>query len=124
LKNRWGWLGFTAHDHARGGRMPMFVALVDHWRSLLARLPTPNRRAEAITLRPLLPHAILHAAAARIPAAMQAVAGLPGHIRSNGEQWKPAGRWRLMLHSAVRTSPLTQALIPPGQMPSGLTEGE
>ena len=28
LKNQWGWLGFTTHDHARSERMTLFVALV------------------------------------------------------------------------------------------------
>jgi Transposase DDE domain len=58
LKNQWGWLGFTTHDHARSEMMTLFVALVYNWWSLFTRLSTPNKRAEAITSRPLWLHAI------------------------------------------------------------------
>jgi hypothetical protein len=58
LKNQWGWLGFTTHDHARSEMMTLFVALVYNWWSLFTRPSVPNKRAEAITSRPLLLHAI------------------------------------------------------------------
>jgi hypothetical protein len=128
LKNQWGWLGFTTHDHARSEMMTLFVALVYNWWSLFSRLSTPHRRAEAITSRPLLLHAIgrktshsnqstltltsLHAEAAKIQAAVKAVAGFLSHIRSIAEQLKPADRWRLILLAVVRAIPLTPALTP------------
>jgi hypothetical protein len=96
LKNQWGWLGYTTHDHARSEMMTLFVALVYHWWSLFTRLSFPHKRAEAITSRPLLLHAIgrktshsnqstltltsLHAEAATIQVAMKAVAGFLGHL--------------------------------------------
>jgi len=128
LKNQWGWLGFTTHDHARSEMMTLFVALVYNWWSLFSRLSTPNKRAEAITSRPLLPHAIgrktshsnqstltltsLHAGAAKIQAAVKAVAGFLSHIRSIAEQLKPAERWRPILLAIVRAFPPTPALMP------------
>src|SRR5450631_2582238 len=129
LKNQWGWLGFTTHDHARSEMMTLFVALVYNWWSLFTRLSNPNKRAEAITSRPLLLHAIgrktthsnqstltltsLHAEATKIQAAMQAVAGFLGHIRSIAEQLKPVARWRLILLAVVRAFPLTRAMEMP-----------
>jgi Transposase DDE domain group 1 len=126
LKNQWGWLGFTTHDHARSEMMTLFVALVYNWWSLFARLSSPHRRTEAITSRPLLLHAIgrktshsnqstltltsLHAAASTIQAAVKAVTGFLNKIRSIAEQLKPAERWRLMLLAIVRAFPLTPAL--------------
>lgn len=126
LKNQWGWLGFTTHDHARSEMMTLFVALVYNWWSLFTRLSTPNKRAEAITSRPLLLHAIgrktshsnqstltltsLHAAAKKIQVAMKAVAGFLHHIRSIAEQLKPVERWRLILLAIVRAFPLTRAM--------------
>jgi hypothetical protein len=122
LKNQWGWLGFTTHDHARSEMMTLFVALVYNWWSLFTRLSTPAKRAEAITSRPLLLHAIgrktshsnqstltltsLHAAAKKIQVAMKAVAGFLSHIRSIAEQLKPVARWRLILLAIVRVFPL------------------
>jgi Transposase DDE domain group 1 len=129
LKNQWGWLGFTTHDHARSEMMTLFVALVYNWWSLFTRLSTPHKRAEAITSRPLLLHAIgrktshsnqatltltsLHAAANKIQAAMKAVAGFLNHIRSIAEQLKPMERWRLILLAVVRAFPLTRAIATP-----------
>ena len=129
LKNQWGWLGFTTHDHARSEMMTLFVALVYNWWSLFTRLSNPNKRAEAITSRPLLLHAIgrktthsnqstltltsLHAEATKIQVAMKAVAGFLGHIRSIAEQLKPAARWRLILLAVVRAFPLNRALEMP-----------
>jgi hypothetical protein len=129
LKNQWGWLGFTTHDHARSEMMTLFVALVYNWWSLFTRLSTPNRRSEAITSRPLLLHAIgrktshsnqstltltsLHAEANKIQVAMKAVAGFLSHIRSIAEQFKPIERWRLILLAVVRAFPLTRALERP-----------
>jgi hypothetical protein len=129
LKNQWGWLGFTTHDHARSEMMTLFVALVYNWWSLFTRLSTSNKRAEAITSRPLLLHAIgrktshsnqstltltsLHAAASKIQAAMKAVAGFLCHIRSIAEQLKPVQRWRLILLAVVRAFPLTPAIGTP-----------
>ena len=126
LKNQWGWLGYTTHDHARSEMMTLFVALVYNWWSLFARLSTPNRRAEAITSRPLLLHAIgrktshsnqstltltsLHAAASTIQAAVKAVTGFLSHVRSIAEQFKPGERWRLMLLAIVRAFPLTRTV--------------
>jgi hypothetical protein len=130
LKNQWGWLGFTTHDHARSEMMTLFVALVYNWWSLFTRLSTPHQRAEAITSRPLLLHAIgrktshsnqstltltsLHAEAGKIQVAMKAVAGFLGRIRSIAEQLKPVDRWRLILRAIVRAFPLTRAMkMPP-----------
>lgn len=129
LKNQWGWLGFTTHDHARSEMMTLFVALVYNWWSLFTRLSAPNKRAEAITSRPLLLHAIgrktshsnqstltltsLHAEAHKIQAAVKAVTGFLSHIRSIAEQLKPAERWRLILLAVVRAFPLTRAMKPP-----------
>ena len=126
LKNQWGWLGFTTHDHARSEMMTLFVALVYNWWSLFTRLSTPAKRAEAITSRPLLLHAIgrktshsnqstltltsLHAAANKIQVAMKAVAGFLSHIRSIAEQLKPVARWRLILLAIVRAFPLKPAV--------------
>ncbi len=130
LKNQWGWLGFTTHDHARSELMTLFVALVYNWWSLFTRLSTPNKRVEAITSRPLLLQAIgrktthcnqstltltsLHAEANKIQVAMKAVAGFLNHIRSFAERLKPAERWRLILLAVVRAFPLTPAMeMPP-----------
>jgi hypothetical protein len=126
LKNQWGWLGFTTHDHARSEMMTLFVALVYNWWSLFTRLSTPTKRAEAITSRPLLLHAIgrktshsnqstltltsLHAAANKIRAAMNAVAGFLSHIRLIAEHFKPKERWRLILLAIVRAFPLKPAV--------------
>ena len=126
LKNQWGWLGFTTHDHARSEMMTLFVALVYNWWSLFARLSSPNRRAEATTSRPLLLHAIgrmtshsnqstltltsLHAAASTIQAAVKAVTGFLSKVRSIAEQFRPGERWRLMLLAVVRAFPLTRAV--------------
>ena len=126
LKNQWGWLGFTTHDHARSEMMTLFVALVYNWWSLFARLSTPNRRAEAITSRPLLLHAIgrktshsnqstltltsLHAEASTIQASVKAVSGFLASVRSMAEQLRPGERWRLMLLAVVRAFPLTPAM--------------
>ena len=129
LKNQWGWLGFTTHDHARSEMMTLFVALVYNWWSLFTRLSDPHKRAEAITTRLLLLHAIgrktshsnqstltltsLHAEATKIQVAMKAVTGFLGHIRSIAEQLKPVARWRLILLAVVRTFPLTRTLETP-----------
>lgn len=128
LKNQWGWLGFTTHDHARSEMMTLFVALVYNWWSLFTRLSAPNKRAEAITSRPMLLHAIgrktshsnqstltltsLHAEANKIQAAVKAVAGFLNYIRSIAEQLKPAERWRMILLAVVRAFPLTPAMKP------------
>ena len=129
LKNQWGWLGFTTHDHARSEMMTLFVALVYNWWSLFVRLSSPNRRAEAITSRPLLLHAIgrktshsnqstltltsLHAQASLIQAAMKAVTGFLHSIRSIAERLTPSERWRRILFAAVRAFPLTPAVNMP-----------
>jgi hypothetical protein len=129
LKNQWGWLGFTTHDHARSEMMTLFAALVYNWWSLFARLSTPNRRVEAITSRPLLLHAIgrktthsnqstltltsLHAEASTIQAAMKAVTGFLNTIRSIAEQLKPRQRWRIILLAVIRAFPLARALNMP-----------
>jgi hypothetical protein len=129
LKNQWGWLGFTTHDHARSEMMTLFVALVYNWWSLFTRLSSPHKRAEAITSRPLLLHAIgrktshsnqstltltsLHAEANKIQMAVKAVAGFLHHIRSIAEQLKPMERWRLILLAIVRAFPLTRAVEMP-----------
>jgi hypothetical protein len=129
LKNQWGWLGFTTHDHARCEMMTLFVALVYNWWSLFVRLSTPKRRAEAITSRPLLLHAIgrktshsnqstltltsLHAQAAIIQAAVKEVTGFLRSIRSITEQLTPAQRWRRILLAIIRAFPLTPALNTP-----------
>jgi len=129
LKNQWGWLGFTTHDHARSEMMTLFVALVYNWWSLFTRLSNPNKRAEAISSRPLLLQAIgrktthsnqstltltsLHAEAAKIQVAMKAVAGFLNHIRSIAERLKPVERWRLILLAVVRAFPLTRAMEMP-----------
>ena len=129
LKNQWGWLGFTTHDHARSEMMTLFVALVYNWWSLFTRLSSPNKRAEAITTRPLLLHAIgrktshsnqstvtltsLHAEATKIQLAVKAVAGFLSYIRSITEQLKSGERWRLILLAVVRAFPLTPAVDTP-----------
>ena len=126
LKNQWGWFRFTTHDHARSEMMTLFVALVYNWWSLFVRLSTPNRRAEAITSRPLLLHAIgrktshsnqstltltsLHAQASIIQAAMKVVTRFLHSVRSIAEQLTPRERWRRILLAAVRAFPLTPAL--------------
>ena len=131
LKNQWGWLGYTTHDHARSEMMTLFVALVYNWWSLFTRLAAPNQRAEAITSRPLLLHAIgrqtrhsnqttltitsLHAEADKIQTVMSAVARFLGKIRSSAEQLQPSQRWRLILRAALRAFTLTPAM----EMPSG-----
>jgi hypothetical protein len=129
LKNQWGWLGFTTHDHARSEMMTLFVALVYNWWSLFTRLSNPNKRAEAITTRPLLLHAIgrktshsnqstltltsLHAEATKIQVAVKAVAGFLSYIRSITEQLKSVERWRLILLAVVRAFPLTPTVDSP-----------
>ena len=129
LKNQWGWLGFTTHDHARSEMMTLFVALVYNWWSLFTRLSTPHKRAEAITSRPLLLHAIgrktshsnqstltltsLHAEANKIQTAVKAVARFLRHIRSITEQLKSVDRWRHILLAVVRAFPLSPAVKPP-----------
>lgn len=129
LKNQWGWLGFTTHDHTRSEMMTLLVALVYNWWSLFTRLSTPTKRTEAITSRPLLQtigrkttHSnqstltltSLHAEASKIQVAMKAAAGFLNHIRSIAEQLKPAERWRLILLAVVRAFPLTRAIeMPP-----------
>jgi len=130
LKNQWGWLGFTTHDHARSEMMTLFVALVYNWWSLFTRLSAPSKHAEAITSRPLLLHAIgrktshsnqstltltsLHAEATKIQAAMKSVASYLGSIRSIAEQLKPVERWRIILLAVVRAFPLAPAMkMPP-----------
>ena len=129
LKNQWGWLGYTTHDHARSEMMTLFVALVYNWWSLFTRLAIPNKRAEAITTRPLLLHAIgrktshsnqatltitsLHAEATKIQTAMSAVAGFLGRIRAIAEQLLPLDRWRLILRAVVRAFPLTPTMNRP-----------
>jgi len=129
LKNQWGWLGFTTHDHARSEMMTLFVALVYNWWSLFVRLSTPNRRAEAITSRPLLLHAIgrktshgnqstltltsLHAQASLIQTAMKAVTRFLFSIRTVAEQLTPSERWRRILLVALRAFPLTPAVNMP-----------
>jgi hypothetical protein len=126
LKNQWGWLGFTTHDHARSEMMTLFVALVYNWWSLFTRLSNPHKRAEAITTRPLLLHAIgrktshsnqstltltsLHAEATKIQVAVKAVAGFLSYIRSITEQLKSGERWRLILLAVVRAFPLAPAI--------------
>ena len=126
LKNQWGWLGFTTHDHARSEMMTLFVALVYNWWSLFVRLSNPTRRAEAITSRPLLLHAIgrktshgnqstltltsLHAQASTIQVAMRAVTGFLQSIRSTAEQLTPGQCWQRILLAIVRAFPLKTAL--------------
>lgn len=101
--------------------MTLFSALVYNWWSLFARLSTPKRRAEAITSRPLLLHAIgrktshsnqstltltsLHAEASTIQAAVKAVSGCLASVRSMTEQWRLGARWRLMLLALFALSP-------------------
>lgn len=129
LKNQWGWLGYTTHDHARSEMMTLFVAVVYNWWSLFTRLSFPNKRAEAITSRPLLLHAIgrktthsnqstltltsLHAAADIIQAAMKAAAGFLGHLRSITERLSSAERWLLILRAVVRAFPRKPAMKMP-----------
>ena len=126
LKNQWGWLGYTTHDHARSEMMTLFVALVYNWWSLFTRLAIPHQRAEAITSRPLLLYAIgrqtrhsnqttltvtsLPAEASKIQAAMHVTAWFLGKIRSIAEQLQPQERWRLILRAVVRAFPLTPAM--------------
>jgi hypothetical protein len=128
LKNQWGWLGFTTHDHARSEMMTLFVALVYNWWSLFTRLSNPNKRAEAIASRPLLLHAIgrktshsnqstltltsLHAEASKIQLAVASVAGFLSHIRSIAEQLNPMERWRLILLAIIRAFPLNPSVGP------------
>ena len=131
LKNQWGWLGFTTHDHARSEMMTLFIALVYNWWSLFIRLSSPHKRAEAITSRPLLLHAIgrmtrhsnqstltltsLHAEATKIQAAMKAATGFLSRIRSIAEHLMPVHRWRLILLAIVRAFPLAKTMnMPPG----------
>ena len=106
--------------------MTLFVALVYNWWSLFTRLSSPGKRAEAITSRPLLLHAIgrktshsnqstltltsLHAEANKIQLAMKSVARFLNHIRSIAEQLKPVERWRLMLLAVIRAFPLAQTI--------------
>ncbi len=133
LKNQWGWLGYTTHDHARSEMMTLFVGLVYNWWSPFTRLAIPGKRAEAITTRPLLLHAIarktshgnqttvnvtsLHAEATKIQTAMKAVAGFLGKVRSIAEQLQPVGRWRLILRAVVRAFPLTPTTnVPPASV--------
>ena len=110
--------------------MTLLVALVYNCWSLFTRRSKPNKRAEAISSRPLLLHAIgrktthsnqatltltsLHAEATKIQVAMKAVAGFLGHVRSIAERLKPVERWRLILQAVVRAFPLNRAMeMPP-----------
>src|SRR5580698_5379625 len=106
--------------------MTLFVALVYNWWSLFTPLSNPTKRAEAITTRPLLLHAIgrktshgnqstlaltsLHAEATKIQVAVKAVAGFLSYIRSITEQLKSAERWRPILLAVVRAFPLAPAI--------------
>ena len=134
LKNPWGWLGFTTHDHARSETMTLLVALVYNWWTLFTRLSTPSKHAEAITSRPLLLHAIgrktshsnqstltltsLHAEANKIQAAMKAVAGFLRQIRATAEQLTSKARWRLILQAIMRAFSLARSVAPG---PAGFT---
>lgn len=133
LKNQWGWLGFTTRDHARCEMMTLFIAIVYNWWSLFVRLHIPGKRAEAITTRPLLLHAIgrmtvhsnqstvtvtsLHAEAETIKTAMLAVTDFLSRIRSTTEQLNPLQRWKRILLATVRAFPLTPALTMPSPNP-------
>ena len=93
---------------------------------MFTRLSNPHKRAEAITTRPLLLHAIgrktshsnqstltltsLHAESTKIQVAVKAVAGFLSYIRSITEQLKSGERWRLILLAVVRAFPLAPAI--------------
>lgn len=113
LKNQWGWGGFTTKDMARCQVMARIVALVYNWWSLFTGLAIPSRRAEAITSRPLLLHAVgkqtkhagqtrltitsSHARASSVHRILSGLTRFFRHIREAAEQLSWAERWRLIL---------------------------
>ena len=58
FKNQWGWCGFTTQDAKRCKIMAKMIAVVYNWWTIFTRLVDPNAHREAITMRPLLLHAV------------------------------------------------------------------
>jgi hypothetical protein len=118
LKNQWGWAGFTTHDRKRCQIMARITALVYNWWTIFMRLGIPDKRAEAITSRPLALHGIArktrhsnqttvevtstHAKAGLIAEALTKVSAFLKRIKETAEQLPKDSRWRLILSAAFQ----------------------
>jgi Transposase DDE domain group 1 len=118
LKNQWGWTGFTTQDVRRCQILARTIAVIYNWGSLFTRLAIPNRHTEAITSRPLLLNGVarqtthsnqttltitsLHAQAAGIRRALQAVSAFLQRVRQTAEQLTSIHRWAAVLRFIFR----------------------
>ena len=118
IKNQWGWGGHTTHDLKRCAIMARVVAPIYNGWPLFVRLAIPDRHAEAITSRPLLPHAIArltrhagqstitvtstHAKMGQIKRMLKGVNAVPDRLRATAEQLSRAERWRWLLSMIFR----------------------
>jgi hypothetical protein len=118
LKNQWGWTGFTTQDLRRCQILARVIAVTYNWWTLYTRLAIPNRHTEATTSRPLLLHGIarqtshgnqttltitsLHAQAAKVRRALEAVSALLQRLRQTTEQLTDKQRWSALLRFIFR----------------------
>ena len=118
LENQWGWTGFTTHDWQRCQIVARIIGLIYNGWSLYTRLAIPNRHTEATTSRPLLLHGVarqtqhanqstltitsLHAHAAKVRRALEAVSQFLQRVRETAEPLPPANRWRAVLRFSFR----------------------
>jgi hypothetical protein len=131
-KNQWGLGGFATHDLARCRLAARLVApFYDGW-NIFVRLAEPGRRMEAITRRPLPPHAIAARArharqttitvarsrAKSVPAAraLRAVALFPRELAKNAARLTSPQRWRAILSRAFQAFPQGRQLRPPPRL--------
>jgi hypothetical protein len=118
LKNQWGWTGFTTQDIRRCQILARTIAVIYNWWSLFTRLAIPNRHTEAITSRPLLLNGAarqtthsnqttltitsIHAQAAVVRRALQAVSAFLQRVRQTAEQLISLDRWGAVLRFIYR----------------------
>lgn len=118
LKNQWGWTGFTTQDLRRCQILARTIAVIYNWWTLFTRLAIPNRHTEAMTSRPLLLNGVarqtthgnqatltitsMHAQAAVVRQALQAVSTFLQRVRQTAEQFTAAERWRAVLRFIFR----------------------
>jgi hypothetical protein len=118
LKNQWGWTGFTTHDLRRCQILARTIAVIYNWWTLFTRLAIPNRHTEAMTSRPLLLNGVarqtthgnqatltitsMHAQAAAVRRALEAVSTFLQRVRQTAEQFTSAERWHAVLRFIFR----------------------
>lgn len=117
-KNQWGWAGFTTQKLKPCRAMARLIAIVANWWNVFCRLADPSAHREAITSRPAYMGIVgrivesgrkrtirltsTHAKAAKIRAALDAVAAFLRFLDSIAEQLTREKRWLLTIVYAFR----------------------